>query len=466
MRGRSIEHRAGQVNGHLRRGGPSRHDPAVPRSPIGRGGTFLVPACLVWMAATAPAGTEAAGRLDSSFDRDGRVLTRFQGGRAGIHGMTVLPDGRIVAVGFTGGEEKDFGVARYLPDGSLDPTFDGDGRAVTDFGGLDQARDVVGQSDGKVVVGGPGTEVLGGLQAEFALVRYEATGQLDGSFGGDGKITTDISAGGDAVRALILQPDGMIVAAGFAGVGGAADFALARYLQDGSLDTSFGSGGIVVADLGWADEIRDAALQPDGSIVVGGLSRSQTFYDFALARYLPDGTLDPGFGTGGMVTTDLGAQDVIRGIALQADGAIVAAGYTGIGEGLYEGGGGVGGDVAVARYLPDGTLDPDFGMGGIVITDLGGAADAARGVAIQADGRIVVAGSTPGGSEDNFAVVRYLVDGSLDASFGLGGTVVTDFRLAEGAREVAIQDDGRIVAAGIATGSAASLFAVARYIPT
>jgi uncharacterized delta-60 repeat protein len=202
-------------------------------------------------------------------------------------------------------------------------------------------------------------------------------GMLDATFGTEGKVFTDFGLANDIANAVALQPDGKLVGGGWAG----NDFSLARYNPDGSLDPSFGDGGTVRTNFAngaaeSVDDIDGIALQPDGKIVAVGGSNG----DFALARYNPDGSLDSSFGTGGLVVTDFGTGNArARGVALQADGKIVVAGTTG-------------GTFAMACYLPDGTLDPDFNGSGWVITDFGHANDIANAVALQADGEIVLGG--------------------------------------------------------------------------
>jgi uncharacterized delta-60 repeat protein len=311
--------------------------------------------------------------------------------------------------------------------GDLDPSFGSGGRVYTDFGGDDRAFALSLQPDGKIVVAGTSSVHGSGTGGNFALARYNVDGSLDATFGTGGKVITDfINNGSDEAHVLALQPDGKIVAAGHVAWG--FDFALARYNPDGSLDVSFGNGGkVITSDAGY-DWFSAVALQPDGKIVVAGWSGGG-FYsaDFVLARYNFDGTLDAGFGSGGKVTTDLGGDDRASAMALQPDGKIVAAGRTS------------GGNFALTRYNQDGSPDATFGLGGKVTTDLGGD-DAVSAMALQPDGRIVVGGA----SNSRFALARYNRDGSLDPTFGAGGAVIADF---DAAAALALQPDGKIVVA-------------------
>ena len=300
-------------------------------------------------------------------------------------------------------------------------------------------------------------------------------------------VLTDFAGRQDVIRALLLQPaDSKIIAAGFTGYTGHFDFALARYNPDGTLDTTFGVGGRVTTDFGAVDQGRGAVLQPDGKIVMDGLSKvSNTSSNFALARYNANGSLDTTFGVGGKVTTDFGKFEVARAIVLQPDGKIVAGGYSGCCGGgrpaiksQYDPDLSLDGlapntasDLAMARFNTDGSLDTTFGGGtGKVITDINGNADHARALAMQADGKLILAGNSATMTSpivDSTVVARYNVDGTLDATFGNGGVALTDIEpgFQEGARDVKVQADGKIVTAGIVGASGGGFeYALARYL--
>jgi uncharacterized delta-60 repeat protein len=397
-------------------------------------------ALLLGLLALGSAALAAGGDLDPTFSGDGKVLTDF-GLDDGANGVAIQADGKIVAAGFRRNQASDFALARYNPDGSLDPTFDGDGKVLTDFGGFDFALGVAIQTDGKIVAAG--FAGAGANPSNFALARYNADGSLDPSFDGDGRVMTAFG--------VAIQADGKIVAAGRSYAGARPfDFALARYNPDGSLDPSFDGDGRVLTGFGGDESAFDVAIQADGKIVAAGAGGANG--NFLLARYLPDGGLDPSFGGDGRVATDFGRADSAFGLAIQADGKIVAAGgsFTSFGPAA---------DFALARYNPGGGLDPTFDGDGRVVTDFG-AFDAARSVAIQTDGKIVAVGD----SGEDFALARYNPNGSLDASFGGDGSVVTDFGAEDVGNAIAIQVDGKIVAAGF-TRSRAEDFALARYVP-
>jgi len=427
--------------------------------------TVPVIALLVTQVVLSPPANAAPGDLDLSFGTGGKVTTDFAlNGFSDDEGEAVAlqPDGKIVVAGAgffvapgpTSGQQ--FVLARYNPNGSLDPTFGSGGKVTTGFGSnLSRGQDMVLQPDGKIVVAGvtfTGTEP----GSDFALARYNPDGTLDTTFGTGGKVITDFSLL-DVAEAVALQPDGKILAAGLTFVGGSGfEATLARYNPNGSLDSSFGIGGKVSTDLGREDAITSIALHPDGKIVAAG---EGGFGDFALVRFNPDGSLDVSFGAAGKVLTDWGGEDAINSLALQPDGKIVAAGLS-IFFGppvtfVFE----------LARYNPDGTLDGTFGSGGKVATNFGGTNEAARDVALQPDGKIVATGrsGTTGASQD-FALARYNPDGSLDNSFGTGGKVTTDFAgNDDAALAIALQPDEKIVAAGTVLTARGEDFALARY---
>ena len=404
------------------------------------------------------------GALDPSFGTGGRVTTDFRpspefrfssGGAAAI---AIQGDGKMVAAGFAqpfrGATATEFAFARYNIDGSLDTSFGDGGEVTTEFGGgfdaITRVFAVAIQRDGKIIAAGETGSFRSG--ADFALARYNSDGSLDATFGDGGKATTHFSGSGnfDGATAVAIQGDGKIIVVGFGGGG----VALARYETDGSLDPSFGDGG-KVNNLSLRMGVTAAAIQRDGQIVVGGFAVNREL-DFALARFNNDGSLDTSFGSGGEVTTDFGGNgDVSQGIAIQMNGRIVAVGYT---EGDTDT------DFALARYKTDGTIEKSFGRAGRVTTDFNGTRDSAAAVAIQRNGRIVAAGQTDGGAGGDFALARYKTNGSLDRSFGSGGKISTDFGGDDAAQALAIQTDGRLVAAGFTFVGGGSSFALARYL--
>jgi uncharacterized delta-60 repeat protein len=339
---------------------------------------------------------------------------------------------------------------------TLDASFGTGGKVTTDFAGLDDgANSVAVQLNGKIVAAGDAST---GDGSDFALARYNRDGTLDASFGTGGKVTTDFADSDDFATSVTILLTGKIVAAGSAFTGAVSDFALARYNGDGTLDASFGTGGKVTTDFAGSDDFANSvAVQLNGKIVVAGNTSAGTGSDFALARYNSDGTLDTSFGTGGKVTTDFaGLDDRANSVALQLNGKIIVAGFAGTGDSS---------DFALAHYNSNGTLNASFGTGGKVTTDFASSDDFANSVAMQLNGKIVVAGNTFTATGNDFALARYNRDGTLDASFGTGGKVTTGFAGFESvANSIAVQLNGKIVAAGYSGfGSTGSDFALARY---
>jgi uncharacterized delta-60 repeat protein/uncharacterized repeat protein (TIGR01451 family) len=280
---------------------------------------------------------------------------------------------------------------------------------TTDFAGsTDVAWGMAIQGDGKLVVAGL-ADVSG--TGDFALARYKADGSLDTSFDADGKVTTDFDAGSsDLAYAVALQGDGKIVAAGVAVISGTNDFALARYNTDGSLDTSFDGDGLTTTDFGAGlDQASGLAIQTDGKIVAVGRADISGAFDFPLARYNADGSLDTTFDGDGKVTTDFaGDIDLAYGVAIQTDGRIVAAGRAVVSGNRH---------FALARYNADGSPDTIFSGDGKVTTDFAGSFAQAFGLAIQADGKIVAAGFAGA----DFALARYQSEGVGDLALGKTG---------------------------------------------
>jgi uncharacterized delta-60 repeat protein len=283
-------------------------------------------------------------------------------------------------------------------------------------------------------------------------------GSLDPAFGNGGIVATDFGPGDDFARDVALQPDGKIIVAGAGTPNGSYDFALARYHSDGSLDTTFGAAGKVTTDYRTFDLVHAMALQPDGKIVVAGDSWFDTD-DFAVARYHSDGSLDISFGTGGIVTTDFGDNEYANAVVLQPDGRIILAGtsYHGMLPDQTS-------QFALVRYNSDGSLDTTFDGDGIVITDFGSSLDGSNAVTLLADGKILVAGFGSNGVNLDFALARYNSDGSLDASFGTDGKVLTDFAgKSDTGTALVLQVNGKIIVAGYTSKAVHTDFALARY---
>lgn len=403
--------------------------------------------------------------------------------------------------------------------GSIDTSFGVNGKTVTAVGPTDDyAQAMAVQADGKLVVVGYGNT---GASTDFELVRYQRDGAIDTTFGTDGKVTTAVSTGSDVANAVAIQPDGKIIVAGSVDVAPKGkSFAVVRYNADGSLDASFGTGGKVITSFGsQSDEAFAVVVQADGKIVLGGhyLSATQGL-DFALARYEANGTLDFGFGVNGLATAPVRAgnsRDSIYALALQTIGGeqkIVAVGGEGdftlsrfnangtvdstfrMGQGLDNEFGTVVGsaravhvsadnkiivvgdannDFALLQLKEDGTNDTTFGGSGAVVTKVSATNwDRATAVIRQADGKVVVGGwvYSGNGSSADFVVARYTTAGMLDTSFGTAGMTITPVAPGtkdDAGRAILLQVDERVpTVRSIVAGSANDAnydFAVTRY---
>jgi len=405
----------------------------------------------------------AAGDLDSRFGNGGVAFTDFSQTDDYAYSVAVQSDGRIVLCGQSGiYPHLHSALARYNRNGSLDSTFGTSGKVVIAFNSnSDYLFKVAIQSDGKIVAAGSTNTTA------FLLARFNSDGTLDQAFGSNGSVETAFGDQTAEARAIVVQTDGKIIVAGVSGAGPYSelnDFALARYNSDGSLDQSFGSGGTVKTHFSGSGNTgstaTSAALQTDGKLVVGGYYKKndRTPHQFAVARYNSDGTLDSAFGQAGKAMTRLGLGDAYSfGIAIQSNGRIVLAGYSSTT---------LDHDFSLVGYTANGTVDPAFGNGGFVTTDFAGATDdIAYAMTLQSDGKLVVAGRTGEYPENDFAVARYNSDGQLDETFGVAGKVVSDFSSIDDAYGVALDPNGKIVVAGIAFPNGANFdFTVARYL--
>jgi uncharacterized delta-60 repeat protein len=379
----------------------------------------------------------APGALDSSFGASGLVTTTF-GGSAQPHSILIQSDGKIVVVGAA---SSVLTLVRYNADGSLDASFGASGVATTNGVGVGYSIRTVLQSDGKIVV-------AAGLGA-VNLVRYNTDGSLDTSFGTNGVVSTTL---GDLYQqtqasSVALQSDGKLIVTGYGTYYGSSVVVRSfvfRYNTDGSLDTSFGASGKTEINVStFSDTINDVAIQSDGKLVLAVLT-SEHF----LARLNADGSLDTSFGNSGYAT-GLTQGKTIKQIALQSDGKIITVGTTSIDSvpATQE-------VFCLSRHTKDGVLDSTFGSSGYTITSLNALSLSAYALAIKPDNAILAAGSSYSEDENqkyyHVALAAYNANGSLDSSFGSGGVAtVSGSANYDVAYAVAVQSDGKVVAAGV-----------------
>ncbi|WP_020561603.1 thrombospondin type 3 repeat-containing protein [Methylosarcina fibrata] len=425
----------------------------------------LVEAFLLFLlfSASLPLSAAPAGTLDQSFDEDGKLITQAGADFSNADALIQQSDGKLVAAGvsrdiFT---NERFSVVRYNADGSLDTGFGGTGIVNTDIGfGNAAALAAAQQEDGSLIVAGFS---FNNTDNDFTLVRYTRSGVLDTGFNGTGIVITPVGSADDGAFAVVQDSSKTVTAAGFSRISGTDDFALVRYNLDGTLDTRFGSDGKVTTDFG--QEGNDVAFalirQSDGKLVAAGYSDNGNNEDFALARYNADGSLDTSFSRDGRVRTPVASGlDRALSVVQQSDGKLVAAGYSEKGDTHV---------IAVVRYNADGTLDKSFSKNGKVTTTIGSLDDRAYKVIQLPDGKLLVAGYTQAADDDaNFVLVRYNSDGSLDTSFSGDGKLATNFGTSaapgiDQAFAAVQQNDEQIVLAGASNAGGLQGFALARY---
>jgi uncharacterized delta-60 repeat protein len=337
--------------------------------------------------------------------------------------IVIQQDGKIIGVGsISNGYSFDFITMRFNQNGTIDHSFGGKGYVITDFGGNDIATCVAIQKDGKIIVGGYSGQ--SSFNNNFAISRFTTDGNLDLTFNSNGKLLTSFSTYDAHLFSIVLQPDGKILAGGDFDKSNqlfAFDFVVARYNTDGSFDNSFGNNGWINTDLGFNERIFALALQPDGKIVGGGLASVYINYTrFALVRYNSNGTLDNTFnGSGTAILSTRQSPEYVRAIAIQPDGAILAAGESSRVDVL-------GADMVLIRYRGNGLIDNSFGNNGLVMSTTGVSRNGSRSVLLQPDNKILLTGTaTTSDDKANFVTIRSKSDGITDSSFGTNGKSIT-----------------------------------------
>ena len=351
-----------------------------------------------------------------------------------------------------------FSLTSISQPGSLNTAFGSSGFVTIDFGDLeDYGYTMAIQADGKIIAAGSSNS--SSTDYAFSLARLNADGSFDNSFGSSGKVVTSIGLSAAEIFAVAIQSDGKIIAAGYStqDFNLSSDFTLVRYNADGTLDNSFGNGGIVVTDINISeDQIYSIAIQPDGKIIAAGPSRNfaNNITSFGIARYNSDGSLDASFGTAGIVTTSISnSRDDAYKVLITTGNKFIVAGRSIPNTSPTT--------VAIAKYNSDGSLDNSFGNSGIVTAiDNFGPVTAA----LQSDGKIVVASSIDDNGTTDFGLARFNSDGTIDNSFGTGGVVSTNTGDSFGEiLSLAIQTDGKIIAAGHSVDQGVHEITLARY---
>lgn len=398
------------------------------------------------------------GAIDGSFGTSGSLEIDFDGQDDAAYGLTLDGSGRIIIVGSaTMGVTLDLAAARCTADGVLDLTLGGSGKVTTAVStSYEEGRDVIVQPDGDIVVAG---FAYAQSSDDFLVVRFLDNGALDEEFGaGTGIVRTRITSAEDRCQSVILQPDGKIVAAGWTTAGN-RNFAAVRYLNDGSLDTTFGVSGIARTPVGLGDDLAYVLQrQSDGKLLLAGTA-ANTNEQFAVIRYTSAGVLDTSFGSAGKALFTLPDREGAgQAMAMQTDGKVLLGGTASSGSIS---------DMALLRLSTAGALDTAFNGTGRVITDLGQLPpiSTARVVEVQPDGRILIAGGTLESDSFKMMVMRFLSSGQLDNSFGDQGRVYLSFGIENDfAYCMAVQSDGRIIVGGYTTQDGTTHFALARLL--
>jgi uncharacterized delta-60 repeat protein len=439
---------------------------------------------------------EVNGTFDTSFDNDG--FASYSIGT--FSDVKIQKDGKIIMSLLANSNTLATGVARINANGSLDTSFDGDGLQniifTPPFNGFFNAYSIEIQNDGKIIFGGvfnsrlyivrlhgvsnfasnqgkmitqvgtstdianavairPNGKIvaagysLNAVNAssnnDFALVGYNADGGLDYTFGNNALVKTEfIAFSNEEIKALAIQPDGKIIAAGTVGSGAATNIVVARYAADGSgLDATFGVNGRIIVDFsGTQENVFCMTLLSDGKILVAGSVANGTNTDIAVIKLTSLGGLDGTFNATGRFSTNIGAgytYALARGIAIQTDNKIVLGVYAN-------------GDFGIVRLNATGVLDTSFDTDGkVTATFSANTFEEVSGVFVLPDGKIIVSGNTDFvGGQDDFAVMRFNTDGSLDNTFGSGGRTLTGFNINSGdlSTAMAVYPNGKIVVAG------------------
>lgn len=351
------------------------------------------------------------GTLDPTFGIGGKAIATVPGNYSSGECIAEQADGRIIVGGATPGFAL---LARFNTDGTLDNSFGNNGLVLTD---VDQSNDFVGavavQPDGKIVAGGVRFNNTSDGQA--IVMRHLPNGSLDNSFGTNGIRTLSISGALDSfVKAIALQPDGRIAVFGEYWTGSVWESYAMRLNSDGSTDSGFGTVQLDVSAPGGSDTSTDMTLQSDGKLLLCGSVESPAGGGMYLVRLNANGSFDSSFGTGGKKVFDIGAggSDKAYSVRVQADGRILLCGVVDASDGYR---------IGVARLLADGNLDVSFATTGTALFNLGVDDWATPSLTLQPDGKIIMATANNTSNAPRVKVVRMLPDGSLDAAFGTNG---------------------------------------------
>lgn len=393
--------------------------------------------------------------LDTSFGVDGKVSTSFGIYKSTMNSLAIQSDGKIVACGSNyNGAINQIALARYTLEGVLDASFGNNGIVLTSIGTnfQDQKNSVILLNNGKILVSSGNGNAFTGY--DFAIVRYNADGTLDSSFGTNGIILTDVNLYRNLPVSIQLLEDNKFIIGGFInnlGTGNLSNFLIVKYNENGTLDTTFGSNGVVNYNFGTiennliitVDDLSVLKIQADGKIIVSGSIAQSDYsqYDFGLMRLNVDGSIDADFGQNGFVLTDFGSDELVESMHILDNDKIIVCGTYYLNSFSNQ-------KIAIAQYNSDGSLDSDYGDGGKTLSDLNeNQYGFVYSSEIQLDGKLLVTGLQNNNNAD-FFVSRFNTNGTLDTSFGVNGVQVIDSGVNEGAFTSITQPDGKIIIGG------------------
>ncbi|MBV9963142.1 MAG: T9SS type A sorting domain-containing protein [Parafilimonas sp.] len=383
------------------------------------------------------------GSLDKSFNKNGKTTTII-GNAASANTEAFQSDGKIVVAGYIStNDDFDFLTMRYNTNGTLDKSFGKNGKATINFGSTDIITAIAVQPDDKIVAAGY-TYVSG--YSQIVLVRYKADGTIDKHFGNSGTIITDVNGQNSSPTSIVIQADGKIVVAGYTYNGSNSDIVLLRYRNNGELDTHFNATGEIIADFGDEEAPQCMALQPDGKIVLSCFVGSFPNTDFLTLRFNKNGTVDNKFGVDGRVYTDFGGSDYPSSIVILSNNKILVGGSSYIQPENNP-------VIAFVRYKPSGDYDLVFGESGMATYNDSDYVLNPTAMLVDKNNKILVGGYAQNGINYYDALLmRFSPLGKIDQNFGYKGKVFTDFGFSGDFMYAAqLQTDGKVVGTGVAT---------------
>ncbi len=404
----------------------------------------LVSSFLVSVLALPALQAQSPGEFDLSYGVNGKRILPLGTANAFSRSMVIQPDGKAVLACITNNAtSNDFAVVRLLENGQPDPDFGTGGIVSTDFfDKTDVAEAVALDEFNRIIVAGYVEQVDG---FEFAVARYLPDGRLDETFDGDGRATVALGATAFC-KDVAIQADNKIVIGGYVlnPLSATNEYTLVRFDTTGQLDPTFDGEGIVMTHMGMGAGVANAlTIQPDGKIVLAGqvFNEATFFWEIGIARYDTDGTLDPAWDHDGIVFAPVaGVNPTINEIVLQSDDKIIVGGYSGTAPSNNK--------FTVARFHSNGTPDESFDEDGIVIDSYGFEDNQINAMVLQPDGHLIIAGTTLVGNVDRFALARLDAAGHFDEPFGDEGKVVSVISQNDGISAMALQGDGKLVVAG------------------